>query len=272
MKPEKEQIDGSALRLVFTKVFRKRFFLRFHMFLILTATILSGVLASRVLLFFSMNNMVIRYPLAVACSYLVFFLLIKIWLWYISIAKPFESSDSLGNLFTTAPDPPVSGTSIGEVSHFGGGLGGRSGGGGASGAFGDQMPNVQESLVRSSGAADHSGNITDGVGSVVSGFDDDSFILVVLGVLLAVIFGASLYMIIDAPHILSDAAFNFLLASSLMRSYRTINKPEWFGSVFRETCIPFLIVLLISTGVAWLIHSRFPHVVKISELVSMLFK
>jgi hypothetical protein len=240
------------------------------MSLILIATVLSGFLASKLLLLIPINSMVIRYPLAVLCSYLVFFLLIKIWLWYISIVKPFESSEAVGDILSNLPDPSVSGTTIGEAPRWGGGLGGTSGGGGASGSFSGQMSNVQEGLANSSsGSSGSSGGITDAVGDVASGIDDDSFVLIVLRILLAVIFGSSLYLLINAPHILSDAAFNFLLATSLIRGYKTMNKPDWVGSVFRTTYIPFFIVLLIATGAAWFIHARFPQVIKISELFSL---
>jgi len=272
LKSSQNYVNASKARLVFIKKFKERFFLRFHMSLILLATILSGLLASKFLLLIQVNNMVVRYPLAVICSYLVFFLFIKLWLWYISIAKPFRSPDAIGNLLSNSPDPSISGTSIGEMPSWGGGLGGRSGGGGASGSFGSPITNNQEGLVpSSSGMENSSGGVADGVGDIVSGVDDDTFIFIVLGVLLTVIFGSSLYLIIVAPHILSDAAFNFLLAASLMKSYKTMNKPEWFGSVFRETYIPFIIVLMTATGAAWLIHARFPQVVKISELIKLFF-
>jgi hypothetical protein len=267
LKKPSRHVDGTiATKQSFTKRLRERFFLRFHMSLILIATVLSGLLASKLLLLVPINNMVIRYPLAVLCSYLAFFLLIKIWLWYISITKPFKSSDTVGDLLSNIPDPSVGGTSMGEAPRWGGGLGGRSGGGGASGSLSGPMSNIQEGLTTSSsGSSGSSGGIVDAVGDVASGIDDDSFVLIVLGILLVVIFGSSLYLIINAPHILSDAAFNFLLATSLIRSYKAMNKPDWVGSVFRTAYIPFLIVLLIATGAAWIIHARYPHVIKISE-------
>jgi hypothetical protein len=270
MKTSRQGINENTLKQRFAKKIKERFFLRFHMVLILVATILCGLLASKLLLLVPVKNIILRYPMAVIFSYLVFFVLIKMWLWYISIAKPFKTDDTVGNIVSSIPDPSVGSTTIEEVPRWGGGLGGRSGGGGASSSFGGQVSSVQENLTpASSGSSSSSGGIIDAAGDITSGIDDDSFILIVFGILLAVIFGSSIYLIIDAPHILSDAAFNFLLATSLIRGYRTMSKPDWIGGVFRSTYIPFFIVLLISTVVAWLIHARFPQVTKISELISL---
>jgi len=48
---------------IFTKDFRQRHSLRFHMSAILVTTALSGVLASKLFLVFEIDNFVIRYPL-----------------------------------------------------------------------------------------------------------------------------------------------------------------------------------------------------------------
>ncbi len=117
-----------------------------------------------------------------------------------------------------------------------------------------------------SGAARATSGFADGAGSILSGIDDDTIILVILGVLFAAIFGSAIYLLYLAPHILSEAAFDFLLATSLVRSYRKMNKPDWIGSVFRDTYKPFLAVLIIATAAAGILHSYFPTVVKMSDL------
>jgi hypothetical protein len=53
----------------FIRRFRKRFLLRFHMSLILAATCLSGALFSKFLLFLSVSDPLIRYPLTATLSY-----------------------------------------------------------------------------------------------------------------------------------------------------------------------------------------------------------
>ena len=77
------RVNTGKLQL-FRDYFRKRFFLRLHMFLILTATALTGLLASKALLMIHLRSMLIRYPAAVLISYLAFLFFIKLWLCYIS--------------------------------------------------------------------------------------------------------------------------------------------------------------------------------------------
>ncbi len=60
-----------------------RFYVRLHMTLMLCAVILSGVSASKLLLELEVNWMFIRYPIAVCVAYGIFFLSIKVWLWYV---------------------------------------------------------------------------------------------------------------------------------------------------------------------------------------------
>lgn len=62
------------------------FFLRWHMTAILVCVLLSGMVASALLLRLGLRSMPWRYMLAVAGSYLVFFVLIRLWPLYVSIA------------------------------------------------------------------------------------------------------------------------------------------------------------------------------------------
>jgi hypothetical protein len=261
----------ARIRQSFVKKVRERFFLRFHMLLILVATILSGLLSSKALLLVHIDNIVIRYPLAVIFSYAAFFLFVKLWLYYIAVSDA-SRREATANVLSNLPDPSSIGVSPSDTPLFSGG-GGTSGGGGVSAAFDGPVRVSQQAMNVAAPASDSSSGIADAAGSAVSGiFDDDGIVLVAIGLLLAVIFGSSLYLIYDAPRILSDAAFNFLLASSLIRGYRTITKPDWIGSVLKSTCVPFIIVLAVSFGAAWIIHSRYPRLTKISDLLVPVLK
>jgi len=240
------------------------------MSLILLATGLSGLLASKLLLLLQLENIIIRYPLAVFCSYLAFFLFVKLWLAYISAWKSVNSSGTAGNQVFNLPD--LSGGGAGpdvSLPKFGGG-GGAAGGGGATGAFDGPMTDAGAALgSSSSGSADAVSGAGGSVGDAVSGIfdiDDDGIILIAIGVLLTAVFGASIYLVYMAPHVLSDAAFNFLLGTSLIRGYKKVNHPDWMGSVLRDTYIPFLCVLLITFAAACVIHSYAPDITKLSDL------
>jgi hypothetical protein len=90
-------------KISFTERFKNRLPLRLHMTFILLATGLSGLLTTRCLLASWGENIVIRYPLAVIFSYLVFFCLITLLLKYRALSQPqqvTENKSSLGDVLS----------------------------------------------------------------------------------------------------------------------------------------------------------------------------
>jgi hypothetical protein len=61
----------------------ERFFLRWHMTFILGGTFLAGLVMTRVLMLGGVNNLAVRYVVAVAAAYLAFLVLIRLWLVYV---------------------------------------------------------------------------------------------------------------------------------------------------------------------------------------------
>jgi len=237
------------------------------MSLILVATVLTGLLSTKLLLLVPVENIIIRYPLAVLAAYLAFFLFVKLWLAYMSAVRPVRSADAAGDVLSNLPDLTGGGGPSVEMPHFGGG-GGAFDGAGAAGVFDGPVSNASADIASSSsGAAESSSGIGDAISGIFD-IDDDGIILIVLGLLLAAIFGSAIYLIYIAPHILSEAAFDFLLGTSLIRSYKKVNQPDWMGSVFHDTYKPFLVVLLISAAAAWIIHAKYPEVTKLSDLLT----
>lgn len=57
--------------------------MRFHMLLIIFGILAASLFCNRVLLNYGFNSMFVRFPLNVTAGYLVFFLLIRLWLFYI---------------------------------------------------------------------------------------------------------------------------------------------------------------------------------------------
>lgn len=250
----------------FIRRFRKRFLLRFHMSLILAATCLSGALFSKLLLLLSVRDPLVRYPLTACLSYLLFFLFIKLWLWYVSTATRQKAADTGNALLETAGDVPTDilfdlpRTPLAAAEAFAGG-GGDFGGGGASGNFGE----AAEGIANAVGKAGKS--VGGKVGDLVPDLDEGVGVaLLVLGVLLAVVFGAGVYLIYSAPAILSEAAFEFLLAGSLVKRSKKMDDPDWMGSVLRATWVPFAAVLAISVSAGWVLHAYFPEVARIADL------
>ena len=279
-------------KITFTEHFKNRLPLRLHMSLILLATGLSGLLTTRLLLAAGVESIVIRYPLAVLFSYLMFFLLIKLWLKYLATShlQPVrEEKSSLGDVLSNVNIPSGGGGSGSSLSgsggHFAGG-GGQFSGGGASGGFDHVGTIITEGTGNA--CAETAGNIVgsaaEGPGSAVgeaaancageglSALADGEalipiLLLAAIGAIIVAVFGAGIYMISEAPLILSETAFEFVLAAGLIKSSRAMGSPDWLGSIFRTTWKPFGIALAVALAGAMAIHVACPEVTRISELV-----
>ncbi|WP_129127019.1 hypothetical protein [Geomonas oryzae] len=256
----------------FTKDFKKRHSLRFHMSAILVATALSGVLASKLFLFLKVDNLVIRYPLAVLFAYLIFFLCIKLWLWYVTPRKETRSNCTD---WLDIPTPSSSGSGGGDVPSFEGG-GGEFSGAGASASFDAHTTILSETPIAT--ISEGSSGIADGVGDAVGeaagalGEEGGLIGIVVLAVLAAVvatILGSAIYVVSEAPLILSEAAFEGLLAASLVKKARVIDDEDWIGSIFKTTWKPFATTLTVALIAAFILHVYFPEAKKLSEILSL---
>jgi hypothetical protein len=67
-----------------------------------------------------------------------------------------------------------------------------------------------------------------------------TIIVIILGGIVIVAFS----LIAEAPLILAEAAFQFLLAAGLIRVARKIDRPDWVGSIVSRTWKPFVVVLI----------------------------
>ena len=266
-------------KINFTERFKSRHPLRFHMSLVLMATVCSGFLATRIMLAMHLENVLLRYPLAVVFAYLVFFVSIKLWLKYIAPfptqQKVHDNSPDLGDVL---PDVPISFPSGGS-SQFHGGGGGFDGGGAFDnfGEAGTVFTDSGSDIV--SGGIDPGGGLGDAVGDVVGGVaeglgDEGGVVVIVvfaaLAALMAVVIGTGAYLVYEAPFILSEAAFEFILAAGLLRGTKRIDSADWMGSVFKTTGIPFIVTLALATLVGYLMHHYYPGVTRISELLAHL--
>ena len=245
-----------------------RFSLRLHMFLILTATFLSGLLATKLLLLLHVNNMLIRYPVAVIFSYLVFFGFVKVWLLYMSSSSDgkklvSDAAENAGDSIDVTAVPDISVDIPSPSVPLSGG--GQFTGGGASGSFEGSANTVTSAPV------DTTGGVADAAGDAASGiFEDAGIVLIILGLLLALIFGAGAYLIYEAPAILSEAAFEIALAASLIKRLKKMENPDWMGSVLRTTIGPFLFIFCITSVVAFIAKSAYPKATKLSEVLKYL--
>ncbi len=271
-------------KIPFVERFRRRYSLRLHMSLILLATVCAGLLATRMMLALHLTNVVVRYPLAVGFAYLIFFICVKLWLKYMVplplIRSGRDTSGSRLDILGSSSSSASSGGSTPASPGFHGG-GADFGGAGASGSFDAAPSAISEGtaevmvagLDTGGGVAEATGGVAgDAAGGVVgdaaSALDDPKgcFVAVVLIAIAAVFVGAGVYLVFEAPFILSEAAFQVILTAGLVRGARRIERGDWLGSVFKATWIPFAITLLLSLLAGYLLHHYFPGVTRISEL------
>ena len=220
----------------------RNFFLRLHMFLILSATIGSGLLATKVLLKIGVNSLALRYALAVCAAYLAFLILIRIWLFYVRMARggvDFSADGVDWALRTWQPDGTTGG--------------GEFGGGGASGSWeGGAAP------VKSGGGGKSSFSFDLG--------GDEGVVVVLFVVLVLSLLVIGIYIIYTAPVMLSEAAFEAALAAALVRGAKKIQRPGWMGVVWRATIWPFIIVLVLSTALGYAAHRYCPKAKKLRDV------
>ena len=250
-------------RAEFKQSLARRFVVRSHMTLMLVALGASGVLISKVLLEIGVRSMLERYLIAVVLSYALFFIFIRLWLMYVSPAKPKPRSRSVdvGNAIDIGDlSVDVAGeSSVAGDQTFGGG--GDFGGGGATDMWGGV---TEPPIISTPSTAVQSGG---GLGGFDFDFDlEEGIVLVVLALLLVVIFGAGAYLVYAAPEILSEAAFQALLAAGLIKASKKMDGPGWMGSVLKATWVPFVIVLAM-TGIFGLVaQTYYPHATRLADI------
>jgi hypothetical protein len=251
----------------------ERFFLRFHMTIILLGVAATGLITSKLLLAIGFESLLTRYLLAVTIAYGSFFLFMRTWLWYIQDSDDSSSPDidvldavDFGGevLITNAGAP------AGDSGFSGFGGAGDFAGAGASDSWGDAPDNpvaFAAAPIKPPAASDITSSKAGSGGSLFDiDFDEGGIVLVVLGLLLLVVFGAGAYLIYQAPVILSEAVFQAVLASSLVKASKRIDTFGFMGSVLRATYIPFLIVLAM-TIVFGLVAARYcPEATKLADL------
>ena len=240
---------------------QRRHLLRLHMFFIVTATFLAGLLATKLLMIFGVDLLWLRYALAVCVAYLTFLAMIRLWIWYVCGGGA-ESIDSFDGI-----DLFVRGTETAADFEIGGG--GQFGGGGASGGW--DTSSASADLAAAPAKVANVGGGSDKSGCL-SSFDVDAgegcVVVILLAALVAVLFAAGGYLIYAAPAILGEAAFEALLAAALARRAKKLAAGGWAGSVFRSTVWIFLAVLAFSITLGWYAQKSCPEARRIRDAIN----
>ena len=268
----------------------QHFFIRFHLSLILGFCLAVGLLTTKGFLALGLETMHWRWPLALLAAYLAFLLGVRVWLAYVGIGRYLDNGSSrVGDVLDV-----VDGSGGGGSGSSGGGSlggkgsgfspgGGRFGGGGASGSFAsvaDARPNMSMPLIgdasSSSGGAGSTGDsgfgkLFDGGGGGGGG-DDGILVVLAIAALLAVIFGAGIYLIWQAPAMLAEAAFEGALAGGLVKSVRRVDDPGWVGGAVRASAVPFLVIFACAMTIAGLAEHYAPEARTLVEAIHILLQ
>ncbi|MBI2684847.1 MAG: hypothetical protein HYX27_00920 [Acidobacteria bacterium] len=224
------------LGLTFQERLLKKYFVRWHMSAILGAAIASGLLLDKLFLLLGLGSMGWRYALSVLGAYGVFFVLVRMWIWYAAgvavqvglgdFTSSKSRSSSGGSSALDIPD--FGGAGTGAQAEFAGFGGGDSGGGGASDLF-------DAPVISSSGGGGGGG------GGFDIDLDDGFWIVLLLAILVAVICGAGAYLVWMAPEILPEVALECAIGAGLVKQ---LKNPEsgWAGRLLWKTWIPLTII------------------------------
>lgn len=263
-------LTESQVKQRITRELARRFFLRFHIALILIWTFCAGLLTTKLLLWAGNDSMLVRYPLAVVVSYLAFLLAVRLWLEYVDLARHLRRREDDG--WDVPSDFPTGAgrSSRHAAERFEPG-GGNFGGGGASATFevdGTVLPADAGGVAESTGASGPAVEIAS-LGEV-SAAAGEGCLPVLIGALilgvLALVCGAGAWIIAETPAILVEAAFEALLAGGLIRARRRIDDADWLGAVFRATWLPFLIALIAAIGFAIAAQYHKPQARTVSDV------
>jgi hypothetical protein len=245
--------DPDRLEARYKRAMVRRFFVRFHMALILGGAGLAGVAANAMLFLAHVTSMPCRYALAVAVSYLAFLGLVRVWLACVradvrQLPLPDVSLDW----------PSWSSRGGGQVAQaFRGGRGGSFGGAGAQGSWTEPVP--RQASVSSSGVRSGGSRWLPDLSLDIDLDEKAIVILIAFAALVLSVAGAAVYMIWNAPSILGDAAFQLALSASLIGAARRMAPTWWVGGVVRRTCIPFAIVLVLAVAFGLVVRGYCPR-------------
>jgi hypothetical protein len=90
--------------------------------------------------------------------------------------------------------------------------------------------------------------------------------LLVLGLVVALLLGLAAWVVVEAPVLLAEAAFQALLASGLLPATRRLEARGWAGSLFMATVVPFAVVAGVTVGTGWAIQRACPEAVRLADV------
>jgi hypothetical protein len=228
-----EEAPLEPIRHRFKKLLARRLSLRAHMFLLLLGVFVLSFLVSFGLFHAGLRSMPVRYGLVTLLAYGGFLLLMRLWLYYFV-----ESAGESAEVTARA----VQGGARRLTKNAG---------------------DVVDEAVDAGGSTGSSGGLSldvDGEGAII---------VIVIGIVLLAIFSCGVYLIWQAPIIMSEAAFQAVLAAGLIRAAKRMDAEHWTASLFKSTWWLVLVVLLLAVAGGWVIQHFCPEASTIASAVRL---
>jgi hypothetical protein len=270
-KPQKARLPNPTPQSLMVAL-RTRHFTRFSMTLIVATCICLALLTTKFLYSMGVLDMWVRYLVALFVAYGAFFIGVWIWLHLSPYGRHLRSQRKRDEDWIDANVdlPSPSGHSV--DGGFQGG-GGSFDGGGASGSWDVANPSVSVEFPGSSSSA---GNALGDIASAADVGDEGGCLLVIAGILLAIvlfaIFGATAYVVYQAPAILAEVVFEVLLGSPLARGAKALDSANWPAVLLAKTWKPFVVIAVMAIGFALFCKAYFPEIASIGELLYLFGK
>ena len=258
-------------------LFRKSRKLGFILLLLSMSTVAFMLLSSKLLLEMGVQNIILRYPLAILFGYGAFFGFIAFWLFLVRHRRP-KKEDS-HTLDFDVPTPGGSGSGCKEPLFPGGG--GRFGGGGSSASFdasaASECAVVPETIATESSAA--LGEAASVAGEGVSGaldlasaageFPPIAIIAVVVIVLTAVfvaVGGGFGTVIVGLEATLSEVLLASLLPAGLLPRIQGLRQEHWAAILWKSTRYSLGLIIVLSVLFSLGVKAMNPEAVRFMDI------
>ena len=255
---------------------QSQYWTRFHMVLIIAACVSMAVLTTRLMLSAGVMQMWVRYAAALLFAYGTFFMGVWVWLHLSQYGRHLRADWGRrerwqGDGLDIVPNINIGGSGSATPAElpFQAG-GGNFDGGGAGGSW--DVPADTSVSVEMPGSG-----VLDGVGGIAeAGGDEGGCLLIIAGILLAIalsaVFGATFYVIYQAPAILAEVIFEVLLGSPLARGAKALDSANWVSVLLKKTWKPFALMAAASMAFAVFCHIAFPQVTTAGQAIEMMLK
>ncbi len=212
---------------------------RLKVFLIVTATLVTGLGTSFLLLKCGVQAMWLRYSLAALFAYAAFFLYMRILIyWFYSIS---HEKDIIRQRVAATLDN-ADGDSVGDAIETA----------------------VDVVDAASSVSADSGGSGLPDIGDLFS--DGDAVPFVIGIIILFGIFISSFYVVYIAPELIFEITFEALVSVGFYRMAKREQRKDWMQSTFRATIWPFVITLVLAAVGGLVIQMIDPEAIKMRDL------